>query len=211
MADDEQEIYKLWRIRKTVLHLCHDRGYMVTSDELEQTLEQFKQTYGDRPSQGDPSRSKLIILVSHNDDPADQLYVFFPDDPKVGVKTIVAYIKKMEEEEITRAIIVVSQGMSPSAKKAINDIGPKYTFEPFLDSELMINITNHFLVPTHQLLSPEEKKELLGRYKLKENQLPRIRQDDPIARYFGLKRGQVVRIVRTSETAGRYVTYRLVC
>lgn len=211
MADDEQEIYKLWRIRKTVLTLCHDRGYMVTSDELEQTLDQFKATYGDRPSQGDPSRSKLIILVSHNDDPADQLYVFFPDDPKVGVKTIVAYIKKMEEEEITRAIIVVSQGMSPSAKKAINDIGPKYTFEPFLDSELMINITNHFLVPTHQLLSVDEKKELLGRYKLKENQLPRIRQDDPIARYFGLKRGQVVRIVRTSETAGRYVTYRLVC
>lgn len=117
MADDEQEIYKLWRIRKTVLTLCHDRGYMVTSDELEQTLDQFKATYGDRPSQGDPSRSKLIILVSHNDDPADQLYVFFPDDPKVGVKTIVAYIKKMEEEEITRAIIVVSQGMSPSAKK----------------------------------------------------------------------------------------------
>ena len=117
MADDEQEIYKLWRIRKTVLTLCHDRGYMVTSDELEQTLDQFKQTYGDRPSQGEPSRSKLIILVSHNDDPADQLYVFFPDDPKVGVKTIVAYIKKMEEEEITRAIIVVSSGMSPSAKK----------------------------------------------------------------------------------------------
>lgn len=211
MADDEQETNKLWRIRKTVLQLCHDRGYMVTSDELEQTLEQFKQTYGDRPSQGEPSRSKLIVLVSHINDPTDQLYVFFPDDPKVGVKTILLYIKKMEEEEITRAIIVVQTGMSPSAKKAIADMQPKYTFEPFIDSELMVNITNHFLVPKHQLLSPEEKTELCIRYKLKENQLPRIRIDDPIARYFGLKRGMVVRIIRTSETAGRYVTYRLVC
>lgn len=143
--DDEQEIYKLWRIRKTILQLCNDRGYIVTTDELEQTLDQFKQTYGERPSQGEPSRSKLVVLVSHNDDSTDQMYVFFPDEDKVGVKTILTYIKKMEEEDITRAIIVVSKGMSPSAKKAINDVQPKYTFEPFLDSELMINITNHFV------------------------------------------------------------------
>ena len=40
--DDEQETYKLWRIRKTIMQLCHDRGYLVTQDELDQTLDQFK-------------------------------------------------------------------------------------------------------------------------------------------------------------------------
>lgn len=118
--DDEIEIDKLWRIRKTILQLCHDRGYIVTSDELEQSLDLFKQMYGERPSQGEPSRSKLVVLVSHQDDPTDQMYVFFPDEKKIGQKTIEAYLKKMEEEEITRAIIVASEGLTPSAKKVIS-------------------------------------------------------------------------------------------
>lgn len=41
------------------------------------------------------------------------------------------------------------------------------------------------------VLTPEEKQDILSRYKLKENQLMRIQASDPVARYFGLKRGQV--------------------
>jgi len=29
--------------------MCHDRGYLVTQDELDQTLDQFKDQFGDRP------------------------------------------------------------------------------------------------------------------------------------------------------------------
>lgn len=116
----------------------------------------------------------------------------------------------MQEENITRALIVVQQGMTPSAKQALVDMAPKYILEQFLESELLINITEHELVPTHILLTPEEKAELLARYKLKESQLMRIQASDPVARYFGLKRGQVVKIIRPSETAGRYISYRLV-
>ncbi|OQR77561.1 DNA-directed RNA polymerases I [Tropilaelaps mercedesae] len=208
--DDEAETYKLWRIRKTIMQLCHDRGYLVTQEELDQDLEGFKEQFGDKPSDKRPARSDLVVLVSHNDDPTDQMFVFFPDELKIGIKTIKTYCQRMQEENISRAIIVVQAGMTPSAKQALGDMAPKYILEHFLESELLINIIEHELVPEHVVLTPEEKTELLARYKLKENHLMRIQAGDPVARYYGLKRGQVVKIIRNSETAGRYISYRLV-
>ncbi|XP_047000439.1 DNA-directed RNA polymerases I, II, and III subunit RPABC1 isoform X1 [Schistocerca americana] len=201
--DDEAETYKLWRVRKTVMQLCHDRGYLVTQDELDQTLEQFKEQFGDKPSEKRPARSDLIVLVAHNDDPTDQMFVFFPDEPKIGIKTIKTYCQRMQEENIHRAIIVVQQGMTPSAKQSLVDMAPKYILEHFLESELLINITEHELVPEHVVMTPEEKQELLARYKLKENQLMRIQAGDPVARYFGLKRGQQIEGEPTSSDSDR--------
>ena len=52
----------------------------------------------------------------------------------------------MQEENISRAIIVVQQGMTPSARQSLVDMAPKYILEMFLEAELMINITEHELV-----------------------------------------------------------------
>ncbi|VDP22098.1 unnamed protein product [Soboliphyme baturini] len=118
-SSDEIETYRLWRIRKTVMQMCHDRGYLVTQMELDQTLEQFKQQFGDAPSERRPARSDLTILVAHNDDPTDQAFVFFPEEKRIGIKIIKAYCLRMQEENISRAILVVQEGITPSAKQVL--------------------------------------------------------------------------------------------
>lgn len=115
----------------------------------------------------------------------------------------------MAKEAVTRAIVVYADKISPFAKQDIA-ADTKHTFELFKHAELLVNITKHKLVPKHTILTEEQKKELLEKYKLNESQLPRILRHDPVARYYGLSRLQVVKITRDSETAGRYITYRIV-
>ena len=116
----------------------------------------------------------------------------------------------MASKKISRGIIVIRKVITPFARKALDRVNMQLTIELFTQSELMMNVTRHELVPRHVVMTDNDKKLLLKRYALKESQLPRIQKLDPIARYFGLKRGQVIKIVRPSETSGRYVTYRIV-
>lgn len=204
--DDNADFYTLWRVRHTVLQMCHDRGYLITQDELDETFEQFKQFHNGIK----PERSDLTVLCAHHNNINDKIFVFFPEEPKIGIKTVTHYGDKMQAEDVHRAIIIVRIGLTPSAKEGIRKLGPDYIMEAFTESELLINITEHELVPQHILLTPEEKEELFTRYKLKENQLMKITQADPVVRYYGYKRGQVIKIIRKSDTAGRYVTHRLV-
>ncbi|KAA6372411.1 MAG: DNA-directed RNA polymerases I, II, and III subunit RPABC2, partial [Streblomastix strix] len=121
---------------------------------------------------------------------------------------IYRYVERMTNENIHHAIIVVQESITPLGKQGIAEAHGDFHLEQFLDSELLVNVTRHVLVPRHFPMTDEQKRALLEKYKVKETQLPRIQIGDPIAHYFGLRRGQVVKIVRPSETAGRYVTYR---
>jgi DNA-directed RNA polymerase subunit H (RpoH/RPB5) len=67
----------------------------------------------------------------------------------------------------------------------------------FLGDYMLFNITKHFLVPQHHLMSSEEMKEFL---KDKEkgfiHKLPKIYDTDPISRFYGAKAGQIFKIIR---------------
>lgn len=210
----EQEVSRLFRVRRTVLELLADRGFAVleTDDDLNMPREAFESHF----SAASFNRESLTMLRQKQDDASDQIYVFFPDEARnkaLGVKPISDKAERMERDGVNRAIIILQTGLTPYAKQAVEKLsaGDRFRMEVFLENELLVNITRHQLVPRHQVLSDEEKKNLLRRYKLKESQLPRIQKTDPIARYYGLTPGTVVKITRPSETAGRYVSFRMTC
>jgi DNA-directed RNA polymerase subunit H len=73
-----------------------------------------------------------------------------------------------------------------------------------------LNVLDHVMVPDHQIMTEDELAGLLSLYKITSEQLPRIYHDDPAVKTIGAKPGDVIRIIRTSHTAGRAESYRLV-
>nr|GFA67683.1 DNA-directed RNA polymerases II and IV subunit 5A-like [Tanacetum cinerariifolium] len=79
-----------------------DMGYLVGDFEINMGKDDFLRKYGENMK-----REDLIISKAKPNDSADQIYVFFLEEPKVGVKTLKTYTERMISENVSRAILVV--------------------------------------------------------------------------------------------------------
>jgi DNA-directed RNA polymerase subunit H (RpoH/RPB5) len=106
-------------------------------------------------------------------------------------------------------------------KDKINNLDPFYIlFEGFLETNkifiqvfsidnLIRNITKHDLVPDMRIVSQQEKDDIKEKYDIVSmNNIPLILKSDPSAMFYGVKSDDLIEITRTSETSGKYVTYR---
>jgi DNA-directed RNA polymerase subunit H len=65
-------------------------------------------------------------------------------------------------------------------------------------------------VPKQEILTDEEREQLLLKYKVHPYQLPQISSVDPTVKAIGAKPGDVLRVKRKSPTAGEHIAYRYV-
>ncbi|KAL9234603.1 hypothetical protein vseg_009457 [Gypsophila vaccaria] len=207
MSSIDEEIVRLYRVRKTIMQMLNDRGYSVTDDEINMTRHQFDELYG-----VNRNKENLLICKEMRNNSSEKICVFFvaSDSAKLtGTAHVRRCMETMMSKSVFRAILVVMTKLSSYAAKSFSEY-PRFIIEVFHESELVVNVLDHMFVPKHQVLTDEEKKELLDKYRVKDTQLPRMLTTDPVTRYFGLQRGKIVKIIRPSETAGKYVTYRIV-
>ena len=70
-----------------------------------------------------------------------------------------------------------------------------------------IDVLLHKFVPKHVLLTKEESQNLLEKYRIEVNDLPQMFEKDPVAIAIGAKEGDVVKIIRDSNTTVKSVDY----
>ncbi len=68
----------------------------------------------------------------------------------------------------------------------------------------------HYLVPEHVLIRKEKADELMNELGIKKASLPKISKLDPAVKILKADRGDVVKIIRDSLTAGQTTYYRRV-
>ncbi len=76
--------------------------------------------------------------------------------------------------------------------------------------EKEIDIYQSKLVPKHELLTDDEKNELLKKLNVSAKQLPRIKKHDPAIKQLNAKKGNIIKVTRKSATAGQSIYYRVV-
>jgi DNA-directed RNA polymerase subunit H (RpoH/RPB5) len=133
------------------------------------------------------------------------------------------YIKDPEIDlidlyERSHVLVITSEHPSPSVltsvlqkDKVMQQKSNTHTIlQLFTLKELQYNPSKHILVPKHELMKNEaDIKELLVKYQIKsKTHLPHIFKTDVMAKWLGLRVGDVIRITRYNENSGIYHYYR---
>ena len=138
-------------------------------------------------------------------------------EKSIGISYIRDLKEKVEELGAVRGILIGGGHYTYSARSTVEKLNEEAEREgrgrlielipPGLPA---FDIFQHELVPIHEILSEEEKREVLERYHVKPYQLPWIKASDPVAIILGAEPGDIIRIRGRSETAGEYISYRYV-
>ena len=159
------------------------------------------------------------VIATHDDDSGPNatetrlsrkvLMVMDPNE-KVGIDTVRRIIHELQTD-IQTAILIIRNKITPFAQQAIDTLRHHTDgyIEVFTFQELHINICKHKYVPTHRILSAKEKADVSARFSATDPVFPKLILTDPLVRYYGLSRGDMVQFVRKMGYETRLV-YRVV-
>lgn len=87
MAMSDEEITRLFRIRKTVMQMLQDRGCFVTDKEIQMERREFVQKYGENMK-----REDLVINKAKRNDSSDQVLFFFNGFNSFGKRNSISIV-----------------------------------------------------------------------------------------------------------------------
>ena len=86
----------------------------------------------------------------------------------------------------------------------------KYFIQIFGLENFLFNPTKHIIIPEHRIMDKSEIKIMMEKNNINDiSKLPTIRREDPVAKFIGMRPGDICEITILSPHSGSYKKYRL--
>jgi DNA-directed RNA polymerase I, II, and III subunit RPABC1 len=184
------------------MEMLEDRGFEISDEDKNMNYEDFTNRL---------EENAIQIVANNIKNPLKIAYVTFILDSKSFSKKDLVVLKAMINEKYPTnevSVIIVQDKQTPQIAKELQNDEYKL-YEIFSMKNLMFNITHHEIVPKHILMNQDEVDMILKQYQTTRAQLPKLLTTDPVAKYYGMKAGDVCKIIRQSPMTGESYYYRI--
>lgn len=162
--------------------------------------------------------TSLSNLYEFSTDPNKRMLVFYATKTLQNKKNISSELVSLfadQAKTCEEAILIIDHPLSSKGNTILEGLRSAVVrWQVFFDSELTFNATKHVNVPRHELLSPQEAETTLRAMRTTPTQVPIIKLNDPIIKYYGWPIGGLVRIYRDdsfiSVLAPESINYRII-
>jgi DNA-directed RNA polymerase subunit H (RpoH/RPB5) len=156
-----------------------------------------------------PDENLYNIHIDNKDIPDKTFIVKIFDQRIISISKQSPINEFLLKHKNTPKLIVVKDINTKSAQFIVASY-PKT--ELFLEHELLIDLIDSDIVDKYEPLdrNSDQYKTFHEDYASKKRRDPFLFVTDPMAKYYNLKKGDIVRIIRASETSGESASYRLV-
>ena len=219
------EISELFKIKITQLKMIRSRGYDISREQhlLNMNIQQFIDLYVPFAQQNNKTIRSFLNQVYFKPSDLQQvngLVVYYtePTNTKTIGKsdtcTIIQYLNQYQNI-CNDAIIIANKIINSNGKECLRKV-TNYYITIFQTYELLIDPTEHYMVPKHQILTDDELEQLFESNQhnnINIHNFPYIRTDDAIIKYLGGKPRQVVKIQRRNvldSMVKLYYVYRTI-
>lgn len=143
------------------------------------------------------------VFLFQNNETGNPLFIILVFQEKMGIENLKNYIQLCENTTIRNLVIVYQNQITTNCSKIIENMF-QFQIELFSLNEFQYDITElYYYIPHEKITSESKIKEIKEIYK---NFLPSMLKTDPISRYFGFKRNDIIKITRSPNE----ICYRVI-
>ena len=211
MTEWEKELFTYFESRRNIIKLIKYRNYKFTDPKDNLTYERFVEIYNDKPPEEIKECMSNDLTISDKDNPDDNCHVIWTHETKLNGDKINEINDEISNLNIKNVILVSDSHPTPTAVDAIKLLKSLYNIkiDVWHFSQTQIFVPEHEYVPQHRICSSNEKTKIANTYGL---DIPKIHVSDIMIKYLGAIKGNVIEIIRPSETwpGHKDFTYRIV-